>query len=101
VDITEFAPRSVKSELDFHEILAEDNPDVWKSNRPVSGGETGALLKDIILKAAELKSGRGAAGVRSSPAKSKRTRSDDAADGKMRVKKGRAGAKPSKRSSRS
>ncbi len=58
VDITEFAPRSVKSDQDFHEILADDNPDIWKSNRPVSGGETGALLGEIIQKAAELKSSR-------------------------------------------
>jgi bifunctional non-homologous end joining protein LigD len=60
VDITEFAPRSVKSDPDFPEILADDNPDIWKSNRPVSGGETGALLREIIQKAAELKSSRSA-----------------------------------------
>ena len=59
VDIAEFAPRSVKSDHDFHEILADDNPDIWKSNRPVSGGETGALLREIIQKAAELKSSKG------------------------------------------
>jgi bifunctional non-homologous end joining protein LigD len=55
VDITEFAPRSVKSDQDFAEILAEDNPEIWRSNRPVVGGETGALLKRIIDEAAELK----------------------------------------------
>ncbi len=55
VDITEFAPRSVKSDQDFPEILAADNPDIWRSNRPVVGGETGALLKRIIDEAAALK----------------------------------------------
>jgi bifunctional non-homologous end joining protein LigD len=55
VNITEFAPLSVKSEQDFHEILAEDNPAIWRTNRPVEGGETGALLREIIAKAAELK----------------------------------------------
>jgi bifunctional non-homologous end joining protein LigD len=58
LDITTFAPLSVKSRLDFHEILAADNPDVWKTNRPAAGGETGALLRQIIEKAAALKHGR-------------------------------------------
>jgi bifunctional non-homologous end joining protein LigD len=61
LDITTFAPLSVKSGLDFHEILAEDNPDVWRTNRPVEGGETGALLKGIIEKAAALKRERAGA----------------------------------------
>ena len=42
----------MKSELDFHEILAEDKPDIWRTNRPVEGGETGAMLREIIEKAA-------------------------------------------------
>jgi bifunctional non-homologous end joining protein LigD len=58
LDITEFAPLSVKSELDFHEILAEDTPAIWRTNRPVEGGETGAMLRDIIAKAAALKASR-------------------------------------------
>src|ERR671914_993982 len=33
-EITEFAPRSVKSEGEFEDILAADRPDVWTSNRP-------------------------------------------------------------------
>ena len=48
----------LKSELDFHEILAEDTPDIWRTNRPVEGGETGAMLRDIIEKAAALKAQR-------------------------------------------
>ena len=59
VDITTFAPLSVKSGKDFHEILAAENPDIWRTNRP-GGGETGALLRGIIEKAAALKHERGA-----------------------------------------
>ena len=59
LDIAEFAPRSVKSDGDFEDILAADNPDVWVSNRPAKTGETGAMLADIIKKAAALKAQRG------------------------------------------
>ena len=55
VDIAEFAPRSVKSDGDFEDILAADKPDVWVSNRPAKGGEAGAMLAAIIEKAAALK----------------------------------------------
>jgi bifunctional non-homologous end joining protein LigD len=48
VDITEFAPLSVKSGEDLHEILANDNPSVWRTNRPATGGESGAMLQEII-----------------------------------------------------
>jgi len=57
LDITEFAPLSVKSNQDFAEILAEDNPDIWRSHKPVEGGETGALLKKVIADAAAIKAG--------------------------------------------
>jgi bifunctional non-homologous end joining protein LigD len=58
VDITEFAPLSVKSKGDFEDILAEDNPAVWQTNRPAKGGDTGAMLARIIERAAQLKAGR-------------------------------------------
>ena len=58
LDITEFAPKSVKSEGDFEDILAADNPDVWESHRPAEGGEAGAMLKKIIERAAALKAGQ-------------------------------------------
>ena len=60
VDITEFAPRSVKSEGDFEDILAADRPDVWVSNRPAKGGEAGEMLARIIERAAALKAGKSA-----------------------------------------
>jgi bifunctional non-homologous end joining protein LigD len=58
VDITEFAPLSVKSGGDFEDILAEDTPAVWQSHRPAKGGDAGAMLAQIIERAAALKAGR-------------------------------------------
>jgi bifunctional non-homologous end joining protein LigD len=62
LDITEFAPKSVKSDGDFEDILAQDRPDVWESNRsggrPATGGEAGAMLAKIIERAAALKAGQ-------------------------------------------
>src|SRR5215203_1809449 len=58
LDITEFAPKSVKSDGDFEDILAADKPDVWESHRPAKGGEAGAMLATIIERAAALKAGR-------------------------------------------
>jgi bifunctional non-homologous end joining protein LigD len=72
LDITEFAPRSVKSEGDFEDILAADRPDVWISNRPAKSGEAGAMLAKIIERAAALKSGRTAARGASAPKPSRR-----------------------------
>jgi bifunctional non-homologous end joining protein LigD len=58
LDITEFAPRSVKSDGEFEDILGEDTPAVWTSHRPAKGGESGAKLAEIIERAAKLKAGR-------------------------------------------
>ena len=55
LDIAEFAPKSVKSAGDFEDILAEDNPAVWHTNRPAKGGDAGAMLATIIERAAKLK----------------------------------------------
>jgi bifunctional non-homologous end joining protein LigD len=73
VDIAEFAPRSVKSEGDFEDILAADKPDVWVSNRPAKSGEAGEMLAKIIERAAALKAGARpptAEKTRQTPAKS-------------------------------
>jgi bifunctional non-homologous end joining protein LigD len=61
LDITEFAPRSVKSDGEFEDILAADKPDVWESHRPAEGGEAGTMLKKIIERAAALRANRGSA----------------------------------------
>jgi bifunctional non-homologous end joining protein LigD len=55
VDIAEFAPKSVKSNTDFPEILAQDTPKIWQSHRPAEGGATGKLLQQIIEEAAQIK----------------------------------------------
>lgn len=57
LDITTFAPRSVVSDGEFEDILAADNPEIWRSNRPARGGQTGAMLAEIIERAAALKAG--------------------------------------------
>jgi bifunctional non-homologous end joining protein LigD len=59
VDITTFAPRSVKSNGDFADILAQDKPDIWESHKPANGGAAGKMLQDIIEQAAKLKLKRG------------------------------------------
>jgi bifunctional non-homologous end joining protein LigD len=57
VDIAEFAPLSVKSEGDFADILAQDNPAIWISHRPAEGGETGAMFRKIVERALALREG--------------------------------------------
>jgi bifunctional non-homologous end joining protein LigD len=58
VDVTKL-DKSVKSFGDFENILAADKPDIWESHRPAEGGEAGAMLKQIIEKAARLKAAGG------------------------------------------
>ena len=58
VDVTAEFSKSVKTQgADFEDILASDTPAIWKSNRPAKGGATGAMLNEIIEKAAALKGG--------------------------------------------
>jgi bifunctional non-homologous end joining protein LigD len=80
VDITEFAPRSVKSDGDLEDILAEDTPAVWASHRPAKGGETGAMLATIIERAAKLKSGRASPARGNAPVKRAAPQRKSAAD---------------------
>jgi bifunctional non-homologous end joining protein LigD len=55
VDIAGFAPHSVKSRGDFADILAQENPDVWQSHRPATGGEAGAMFRKIVERALALR----------------------------------------------
>jgi bifunctional non-homologous end joining protein LigD len=55
LDITTFAPRSVKSDGDFEDILGDKTPAIWHSNRPAKGGDTGAMFARIIEQAEKLK----------------------------------------------
>jgi bifunctional non-homologous end joining protein LigD len=52
VDITTFAPNSVKSGGTFRDILLQEAPDVWHSHKPGAGGE--AALRKIAEKVAAL-----------------------------------------------
>ncbi len=69
LDIAEFAPRSVKSDGHFEDILASDNPAIWQTNRPAKGGDSGAMLATIIERAARLKAEREETTAEPSPAK--------------------------------
>ena len=56
IDITTFAPLSVKSQGDFDDILAADMPDRWVADHAAHAhpraGVTGKLLREVIDKAA-------------------------------------------------
>jgi bifunctional non-homologous end joining protein LigD len=67
VDITEFAPASVKSGGDFADILAQERPEIWESHRPAQSGEAGEMFARIIRRALELRATRD----RESPAPSR------------------------------
>ncbi|HXD74580.1 MAG TPA: DNA polymerase ligase N-terminal domain-containing protein [Vicinamibacterales bacterium] len=69
VDITAFAPKSVKSEGDFEDILAEDTPAIWKSKGATKGGDASKMLAGIIEKAAKIKAARSAAPKKSTKTK--------------------------------
>src|SRR5207248_124930 len=73
VDIATFAPRSVKSDGDLEDILAEDNPAIWHTNRPAKGGDTGAMFTEIIEKAAKLKAARAPKNAKKEPQRTQRT----------------------------
>jgi DNA ligase D-like protein (predicted 3'-phosphoesterase) len=89
VDITEFAPLSVKSGGDFADILAQEQPDIWQSHRPAQSGEAGAMFEKIVARALAMKnaggstSAAGAAGakrtVKKKAAATKETRKKAAA----------------------
>jgi bifunctional non-homologous end joining protein LigD len=93
VDITDFAPLSVKSGGDLPDILAADNPDIWRTNRPASGGQTGALLAQIIEKAAALTAGRGQTATARRPRAAKSARTAKTKARPARSKKGRSSSR--------
>src|SRR6516225_2429562 len=65
LDITTFAPRSVKSDGDFADILGDKTPDIWRSNRPARGGDTGAMFERIIAQAEKIKASNAGSAARS------------------------------------
>ena len=74
VDITEFAPLSVKSKGDLAEILSADNPDVWQSHRPAQGGEAGEMFEKIIRRALDMRRTKGSKGAKGSTARTRTRR---------------------------
>jgi bifunctional non-homologous end joining protein LigD len=50
IDITTFAPKSVKSDGTFKDILMQEAPDVWQSNRAAAGKAGSAGLAKIVEK---------------------------------------------------
>jgi bifunctional non-homologous end joining protein LigD len=69
VDITEFAPLSVKTpNADFAEILSGKTPEIWKSHAPARGGDAGAMYKKIIERALTMKAPRGTADTKAASA---------------------------------
>jgi bifunctional non-homologous end joining protein LigD len=73
VDIAEFAPLSVKSQGDFADILAGDNPSIWISHRPAEGGETGAMFQKIVERALALRGEKTPTAAKTRSAKTGRT----------------------------
>lgn len=75
IDITEFAPLSVKTpNADFAEILQDKTPDLWLSNAPAKGGDTGAMFKKIIERALSMKAPRASATKNTKPTKRTKTK---------------------------
>ena len=74
VDIAEFAPLSVKSNGDFADILAQDNPSIWQSHRPAQSGEAGAMFAKIIARALEMRQGSNSATAGAAAPKAARKR---------------------------
>lgn len=70
IDIAEFAPLSVKTpDADFADILAADDPAVWRSNAPAKTGDTGKLFERIVAQAAAMKAARPATTAKATKAK--------------------------------
>ncbi len=86
LDITEFAPLSVKTpNADFAEILQGKTPDIWLSNAPAKGGDTGAMFKKIIERALSMK----APATKAATKNTKSTKSTKTTAAKRAAKKAR------------
>jgi bifunctional non-homologous end joining protein LigD len=55
LDIGEFAPLSVLSGGDFADILADGDPNVWRTTRPARTGQAGEMFEQIVARALVLK----------------------------------------------
>jgi bifunctional non-homologous end joining protein LigD len=98
VNITEFAPLSVKTpDADFADILAAENPAIWRSNAPAKTGDAGKLFQRIIAQAIAMKTSHATpaddeSSKIASPTTAKKTaRSSKAATVKPKAKAKKAG----------
>ena len=88
VDITEFAPLSVKSRGDFADILAQENPSIWESHRPAQSGETGQMFERIVARALEMRASKTPdAGAETAPAAARARRRASAATTPARTRR--------------
>ncbi len=72
VDIATFAPLSIKSGGDFTDILAQESPDLWTSNRAAKGAETHMLkVVERAVAIAEENKARGGDAEKPAPKASK------------------------------
>ncbi|MBM3771808.1 MAG: hypothetical protein FJW27_11115 [Acidimicrobiia bacterium] len=99
LDITTFAPRSVKSGGEFEDILAADTPAIWESHRPTQVGEAGALLADIIARAARRKAAARAAESIPGPPRSRAMKATEKAATQSRALRARTAGDPTSRTS--
>jgi bifunctional non-homologous end joining protein LigD len=61
VDVTEAFPDSVKSGGDFADILSQNHPEIWISNRPARGGQAGEMFEKIVARALAMRDQKPAA----------------------------------------
>lgn len=102
IDITTFAPLSVKSEGNFRDILMQDAPGVWHSHRPAAGKFGDAALTKIVEKvlaqeeaeaeAAGSGGGRGGAAA-AAASKARASASDEDSEAPAKPAKSRAASK--------
>lgn len=59
VDVAEAFPHSVKSGGDFADILSQNRPEIWVSNRPARGGQAGEMFARIVERALAMREGDG------------------------------------------
>lgn len=67
LDVASAAPLSIKTERDFADVLASEDPGIWESHRPAKSGETGRMFQRIIKQAIEIKGRNTATSPRSTP----------------------------------
>jgi bifunctional non-homologous end joining protein LigD len=92
IDLTEAFPASVKSGGDFADILSQNNPEIWISNRPARGGQAGEMFEKIVARALAMRDE-----TRRAPAATLAERAENPKTGVSRGTKRAAPGKPAVR----